>query len=204
MWRAGCECFCGADHTRIADPEAAGHSGGAAQMAASSSAASSRSASAARAPATRTSAARVPGRSSFQPSSNTAHQRAHPGAGARVGSSSSQSAALEQARRELEEMRLQEENIVKEREFYFNKLRDVEVQVGERLALIEELLAGDAGADGKKAAEEEKEFLLDIQAVLYSTEVRGATCKRASALADGAPRRTGRLRAPCSGRGRGG
>jgi microtubule-associated protein, RP/EB family len=72
--------------------------------------------------------------------------------------------ALEAARREMEELRLHEEGLEKERDFYFAKLRDIEMIVADRL-----------GGDEKEsvAGEEEKKILLKIQEILYSTEVGG-------------------------------
>ncbi|KAH8926026.1 hypothetical protein BT69DRAFT_1317910 [Atractiella rhizophila] len=58
---------------------------------------------------------------------------------------------------QMSEMKLNVEGLEKERDFYFNKLRDIEISVGARLE-----------AAGVSA--EEETFLKSVQAILYSTE----------------------------------
>lgn len=60
---------------------------------------------------------------------------------------------------QVADMKLSVEGLEKERDFYFNKLRDIEIIIGARLD------SGDA-----TMTEEEKTELLQMQAILYSTE----------------------------------
>lgn len=76
--------------------------------------------------------------------------------------------------RELQELRAQvaqsDETIrglEKERDFYFNKLRDIEILVQQFAAEIEEK----AQNTGEPVAEESELLVKDIQTILYSTEV---------------------------------
>jgi len=55
----------------------------------------------------------------------------------------------------------------KERDFYFNKLRDIEILVQQFAAEIEEK----ARITGQPVAEESEVLVKEIQAILYSTEV---------------------------------
>ena len=79
------------------------------------------------------------------------------------------------SQRELHELRAQhiqsEETIrglEKERDFYFNKLRDIEILVQQFAAEIEEK----ARITGQPVAEESEVLVKEIQAILYSTEVQ--------------------------------
>jgi microtubule-associated protein, RP/EB family len=76
--------------------------------------------------------------------------------------------------RELQELRAQvaQSNetiggLEKERDFYFNKLRDIEILVQQFAAEIEEK----AQTTGEPVAEESEVLVREIQAILYSTEV---------------------------------
>lgn len=102
--------------------------------------------------------------------------------------------------RELQDLRVQiaqsDETIrglEKERDFYFNKLRDIEILVQQFAAEIEEK----ARITGQPAAEESEVLVKEIQAILYSTEVRLLLCKVDGVLGgfrSTARRRTGRGR----------
>jgi len=78
------------------------------------------------------------------------------------------------SQRELQDLRAQlvqmDETIrglEKERDFYFNKLRDIEILVQQFAAEIEEK----ARITGQPIAEESEVLVKEIQAILYSTEV---------------------------------
>jgi microtubule-associated protein, RP/EB family len=59
------------------------------------------------------------------------------------------------------------QGLEKERDFYFNKLRDIEILVQQFAAEIEEK----ARNTGQPVAEECDVLVKEIQAILYSTEV---------------------------------
>ncbi|GAA5909131.1 microtubule-binding protein BIM1 [Sporobolomyces salmoneus] len=69
-------------------------------------------------------------------------------------------ATFEALTSQMGEMKLSVEGLEKERDFYFNKLRDIEIIIGARLE----------SAEGADMAELEKETLLQMQQILYSTE----------------------------------
>ncbi|KAK4050407.1 microtubule integrity protein mal3 [Microbotryomycetes sp. JL201] len=100
----------------------------------------------------------------------TASRRSGPAAGsARTGSgvgvrpsnasSSNNDAAVQQLTSQMEEMRVSVDGLEKERDFYFNKLREIEILIGARLETEDETMT-----------ETEKNLLLEIQQILYSTE----------------------------------
>ncbi|KAM0748477.1 hypothetical protein T439DRAFT_327737 [Meredithblackwellia eburnea MCA 4105] len=75
-------------------------------------------------------------------------------------------AALQLLTQQMGEMKLNVEGLEKERDFYFNKLRDIEIIIGARLEI-----ADTVDADGvSEVSEAEREQLLQIQGILYSTE----------------------------------
>jgi microtubule-associated protein, RP/EB family len=59
------------------------------------------------------------------------------------------------------------QGLEKERDFYFNKLRDIEILIQQFAAEIEEK----ARITGQPVAEESDVLVREIQAILYSTEV---------------------------------
>lgn len=68
---------------------------------------------------------------------------------------------------QMDDLKVGLDSLERERDFYFNKLRDIELMVQERLALIQ------PPNDGEESLEEggpEEVLLKQIQAVLYSTE----------------------------------
>lgn len=65
-------------------------------------------------------------------------------------------------------MKVSVDSLERERDFYFGKLRDVEVLVQERLADLARV--AEASDGDEKAAAAETETLKQIQGVLYQTE----------------------------------
>ncbi|SPO41094.1 probable EB1-like protein [Pseudozyma flocculosa] len=63
---------------------------------------------------------------------------------------------------QMDEMKVSVDSLEKERDFYFAKLRDIEILVQERLGLL--------GEEAEQNPDPEAETLKQIQAVLYSTE----------------------------------
>lgn len=80
-------------------------------------------------------------------------------AGSRAGGSAASSREVEQLTAQLDEFKLSLEGLEKERDFYFNKLRDIEILIGARAEL----------KDGT-VSEIEMDNLKQMQAILYSTE----------------------------------
>ncbi|KAM0793749.1 hypothetical protein ACM66B_001169 [Microbotryomycetes sp. NB124-2] len=119
---------------------------------------------AARSPVTTTSA--PPARAAA--STANATRRAAPGT-ARTGSgvgvrssnaaSANNDAAVQQLTAQMEDMRVSVDGLEKERDFYFNKLREIEILIGARIETEDETMT-----------ETEKNLLLEIQQILYSTE----------------------------------
>ncbi|GAA6047535.1 hypothetical protein JCM3770_005795 [Rhodotorula araucariae] len=87
-------------------------------------------------------------------------------------------AALEALTGQMNEMKLSVEGLEKERDFYFNKLRDIEIIIGARLELAEQ------EPEGSGVSETEKETLLQMQQILYSTEEGFEVPEDAEELAD--------------------
>ncbi|BGP52769.1 microtubule integrity protein mal3 [Rhodotorula sphaerocarpa] len=75
-------------------------------------------------------------------------------------------AALEALTAQMSEMKLSVEGLEKERDFYFNKLREIEIIIAARLEVAE----APANEDAAPVTEDEKETLLKMQQILYSTE----------------------------------
>ena len=76
---------------------------------------------------------------------------------------------INQLTAEIDEMKISVDSLERERDFYFGKLRDVEVLVQERLAeLVRADNDGVEAVDDKDAAE--VETLKQVQTVLYTTE----------------------------------
>lgn len=75
---------------------------------------------------------------------------------------------INQLTTEIDEMKVSVDSLERERDFYFGKLRDVEVLVQERLADLARALDEAGGEDKSGAAE--TETLKQIQGVLYQTE----------------------------------
>ncbi|BGO88488.1 hypothetical protein NBRC10512_002998 [Rhodotorula toruloides] len=92
---------------------------------------------------------------------SSASARSSSAAGAHV-----DAAALEALTAQMNEMKLGVEGLEKERDFYFNKLREIEIIIGARL----ELADAPAEEGGGTVTEEEKDTLLQMQQILYSTE----------------------------------
>ncbi|GAA5836078.1 hypothetical protein JCM11251_007363 [Rhodosporidiobolus azoricus] len=74
-------------------------------------------------------------------------------------------AALEALTSQLGEMKLSVEGLEKERDFYFSKLREIEIIIGARLESPPSTEDAEAGI-----TEAERETLLQMQQILYSTE----------------------------------
>ena len=76
---------------------------------------------------------------------------------------------IQQLSTEIDEMKLSVDSLERERDFYFGKLRDVEVLIQERLGeLIQLTDEGEEISDPNGASE--AETLKQIQSVLYKTE----------------------------------
>ncbi|PWN54487.1 putative EB1-like protein [Violaceomyces palustris] len=84
------------------------------------------------------------------------------GGAPRAASASVPNETIQALTAQMDEMKVSVDSLEKERDFYFSKLRDIEIIVQERLAVI-----GDAQ---EQSPEAESETLKQIQAVLYSTE----------------------------------
>lgn len=76
---------------------------------------------------------------------------------------------INQLTAEIDEMKVSVDSLERERDFYFRKLRDVEVLVQERLADVARNAEATDG-DNERGDASEEEMLKQIQTVLYATE----------------------------------
>lgn len=81
-------------------------------------------------------------------------------AAARPSAGSANQEAINALTEQMSEMRVSVEALEKERDFYFGKLRDIEVIIAERLE------------DGSSESTADTDILKRIQGILYQTEVR--------------------------------
>ncbi|CAO1613989.1 unnamed protein product [Parajaminaea phylloscopi] len=86
------------------------------------------------------------------------------GAGAAGPAAAVPNEAIHALTEQMDEMRVSVDSLEKERDFYFSKLRDIEVLIGERLT------AHESGEPLPEDAATEEELLKQMQAILYSTE----------------------------------
>ncbi|SJX65271.1 EB1-like protein [Sporisorium reilianum f. sp. reilianum] len=143
---------------------------GAVSVGAARTAASTRPAAGA-APTTRPSARAAP-------PASAAARRPLAAAGARAGPSASAAAAvpnetIQALTAQMDEMKVSVDSLEKERDFYFAKLRDIEILVQERLSILAEQFPApseEEDPEGLHVGTEEQESLKQIQAILYSTE----------------------------------
>lgn len=116
-------------------------------------------------PAARTTTTRP---SASAPSATTTTRRA-PGLAAR--SAPVPNETIQALTAQMDEMKVSVDSLEKERDFYFAKLRDVEILVQERLSLLAEAEAEAENPDDVIALNAaESDSLKQIQAILYSTE----------------------------------
>lgn len=74
-------------------------------------------------------------------------------------------ATLASLNAEVDEMRASVSTIERERDFYFDKLREIEIIVTERLGLVSE-----GGAEHGTASSTEIELLSQVQSIMYATD----------------------------------
>lgn len=83
-------------------------------------------------------------------------------------SNAASSAKIVELNKQLSELKLTVDGLERERDFYFGKLRDIEILVQDQLDALKAERNGEPGED--------PDVLKDIQAVLYSTEVMTDNC----------------------------
>lgn len=128
--------------------------------------------------ATTVGAARTGGARAAPPAARTTAARPAPAATTRRAplASSARSAAvpnetIQALTAQMDEMKVSVDSLEKERDFYFAKLRDVEILVQERLSILAEAEADAENPEDAVALNSaESDSLKQIQAILYSTE----------------------------------